>query len=178
MSEKNIMNVNEFRTTKNFRILNLYCGIISAFLISIDGIAHLGMYFILFIYFPVYILFLILEIRCLFLKKMNLIEYYKTSLLAILGFLFPFLVILIARLISYIWISIFYLTESNRKTLWIITYTWNKNSVGLFSTFTEFSVLRNCSLKRNWITERGMNYSLSNSEKQRNGNTVYKKLLD
>ena len=102
MSEKNIMTVNEFRTTKNFRILNLYCGIISAFLISIDGIAHLGMYFILFIYFPVYILFLILEIRCLFLKKMNLIEYYKTSLLAILGFLFPFLVILIARLISYI----------------------------------------------------------------------------
>ena len=79
----------KYKPSKILRIANLIGALIFGMLMSIKGIEHIGMLFLITIYFWIYILFLFTEIRFIVRTKTNIFSYLTKNLIVLIGFLFP-----------------------------------------------------------------------------------------
>lgn len=79
----------KIKAPKYLGIINFFGALIFGLFMLTDGIQHLGMYFLIAIYFWIYILFLFMEIRLIILKNKNVFEHLSSSLIVSIGFIFP-----------------------------------------------------------------------------------------
>ena len=79
----------KYKPSKILRIANLIGALIFGMLMSINGIEHIGMMFLIWIYFWIYISFLFTEIRFIVRTKENIFSHLRKNLIVLIGFLIP-----------------------------------------------------------------------------------------
>lgn len=79
-------------TTKLIRIVNFLGAIIFTLALSIDGIQHIGFYYLVTIYFWIYIVFIYFEIRCFKLTQNSFLNYLLNNPLTTIGGILPILI--------------------------------------------------------------------------------------
>ena len=97
MSKINSEKSTDFLSTKIIRIVNFLGAIIFALALSIEGIQHLGLYFLVTIYFWIYIVFIYFEIRYYKLTQNNFLNYLRNNPLTTIGGILPILIYILYR---------------------------------------------------------------------------------